>query len=71
MSHVMRKRLVKAMDVVLALICLFFIVFPIYWLILTAFKSEQYIYTNAIIFPPTLDNFKAILSGDPLDFKPW
>jgi ABC-type glycerol-3-phosphate transport system permease component len=71
MSYALRKRLVKVMDVVLALICLFFIAFPIFWLVLTSFKPEQYVYSNAVIFPPTLDNFRAILAGDPLDFKPY
>ncbi len=71
MSYTLRKRVVKVMDVILALICLFFIAFPIFWLILTAFKPEQYVYSNAVFFPPTLDNFRAILAGDPLDFKPY
>jgi multiple sugar transport system permease protein len=51
-------------------LCLLFVIFPIFWLIITAFKPEQYVYSNAIIFPPTLDNFRDIFGGQ-LDFKPF
>lgn len=70
MSHVMRKRLGWAADNVAALLCLLFVIFPIFWLIITAFKPEKYVYSNAIFFPPTLDNFRAIF-GEALDFGPF
>ena len=70
MSHVMRKRLGWVTDNTAALLCLLFVIFPIFWLIITAFKPEQYVYSNAIFFPPTLDNFRAIF-GDALDFGPF
>jgi multiple sugar transport system permease protein len=66
----MRKRLGWVTDNTAALLCLLFVIFPIFWLILTAFKPEQYVYSNAIFFPPTLDNFRAIF-GDALDFGPF
>jgi len=70
MSHVMRKRLGFVVDNVAALLCLLFVIFPIFWLIITAFKPEKYVYSNAIFFPPTLDNFRAIF-GEALDFGPF
>lgn len=41
-------------------ICLFF---PIFWIILTAFKSGEDVYSLSMIFEPTLDNFKNVFSG--------
>ena len=41
---------------------LFFVMFPILWLILTAFKPENEVYTTSFIFKPTLDNFITIFT---------
>lgn len=70
MKHKVMKRVGWAFEKVAALTALFFILFPILWLMLTAFKPEKYVYSNAFIFPPVLDNFRAIFTGNPLDFTP-
>ena len=70
MSVAMRKRVGWVADNFAALLCLLFVIFPIFWLVITAFKPEQYVYSNAIFFPPTLDNFRAIF-GEALDFGPF
>jgi ABC-type glycerol-3-phosphate transport system permease component len=44
------------------LIILFFFL-PIFWIIITAFKPENAVYTTSIIFKPTLDNFKTLFSS--------
>lgn len=46
----------------LTLAVLFFVAFPIFWLILTAFKPENEVYTTSFIFRPTLDNFITIFT---------
>ena len=71
MQYQLRKRLGWVFDISAALLSLLFVLFPIFWLTLTAFKPEQYVYSNAFVFPPTLDNFRGILAGDPFDFKPF
>ena len=65
-----RKRLGWLGEKTAVLLILFFIAFPIYWLIITAFKPEAYVFSSTIIFPPTLDNFRAIFGG-ALDFGPY
>ncbi|RME81598.1 MAG: carbohydrate ABC transporter permease [Caldilineae bacterium] len=69
--YIWRKRLGWLVEKVAVLFILLFIAFPIYWLLITAFKPEEFVYSNAFIFPPTLANFRAIFAGDPLDFKPY
>lgn len=51
------------------LLTLFFVVFPILWLVLTAFKDPIDVYTVKIFFTPTLDNFRAIFDN-PLVIGP-
>lgn len=70
MKYKVMKRVSWVLEKTAALVALFFILFPIFWLVLTAFKPEKYVYSNAFIFPPVLDNFNAIFSGNPLDFRP-
>jgi multiple sugar transport system permease protein len=69
-NYILKKRITHVLEIIAALATLFFVLFPIYWLGITAFKPEQYVYTNSIIFPPTLDNFYAIFGGS-LDFSPY
>ncbi|MDA8441565.1 MAG: carbohydrate ABC transporter permease [Peptococcaceae bacterium] len=52
-----------------AIIVLIFFV-PIAWIVLTAFKPSQDVYTLKLFFTPTLANFRAIFSY-PLDFGPY
>ncbi len=65
-----RKRLGWIGEKTAIILILFFIAFPIFWLIITAFKPEAYVFSSTIIFPPTLDNFRAIFGG-ALDFGPY
>ena len=54
------------------ILIILFVIFPIVWLILTAFKPERYVYTNSFIFPPTLNNFFSVFGGSGrLDFTPY
>jgi len=70
-QYLLRKRIGWVFDNIAALLSLLFVLFPIYWLIITAFKPEKYVYSNAFIFPPVLDNFRSIFTGSPLDFTPF
>jgi multiple sugar transport system permease protein len=57
-----RRRIVKIVEnAVLAAVALI-ILFPIVWMVLTAFKSPVYVYSYTIWFPPTLDNFREVFS---------
>ena len=38
------------------------ILFPIVWMVLTAFKSPVYVYRYTIWFPPTLENFREVFN---------
>ena len=48
---------------------LFFCLFPIFWMLITAFKPVSEVYSTSVIFRPTLRNFGIIFS-EPLDFGP-
>ena len=48
---------------------LFFVLFPIFWIAITAFKRERDVYTTRVFFRPTFQNFIDIFS-DPLNFGP-
>ena len=48
---------------------LLFVLLPIVWITLTAFKSERDAYTLKILFEPTLNNFRTIFSA-PLEMGP-
>ena len=57
-----RRRILKIIEnAVLAAVALL-ILFPIVWMVLTAFKSPVYVYSYTIWFPPTLDNFREVFS---------
>ena len=66
----LRKQVNWLLDKSAVTLAIFFVIFPIFWLVITAFKPEQYVYTNAIIFPPILDNFRDIFGGQ-LNFWPY
>ncbi|SAK86544.1 ABC transporter permease [Caballeronia hypogeia] len=36
--------------------------FPIFWMTITAFKTEQQAYTSSLFFTPTLESFKEVLA---------
>ncbi|NKY32540.1 carbohydrate ABC transporter permease [Nocardia speluncae] len=42
---------------------LFFVMFPILWLTLTAFKPDREVFSTSVLFSPSLDNFRAIIGG--------
>lgn len=42
---------------------LFFVMFPILWIAITAFKPEKEVFSTSILFRPSLDNFRAIIGG--------
>ena len=48
---------------------LFFCLFPIFWMLLTAFKPVSEVYSTSIFIEPTLRNFRIIFS-EPLSFGP-
>jgi ABC-type glycerol-3-phosphate transport system permease component len=54
-----------------SILIILFVIFPILWLILTAFKPERYVYTNSFIFPPTMENFFSVFGGEQLNFIPY
>ncbi|TCP45089.1 carbohydrate ABC transporter membrane protein 2 (CUT1 family) [Tamaricihabitans halophyticus] len=49
--------------VLATLAILFFVLFPIFWMALTAFKPARDAFSTAVLFTPTLDNFLAIFGG--------
>ena len=48
---------------------IFFCIFPILWMLLTAFKPRSEVYSTSIFVEPTLQNFRVIFSA-PLSFAP-
>lgn len=70
-SHVLPPRALaaRAGEAVAYAAILVFILLPIVWIALTAFKTDADVYKRNLIFPPTLDNFVALLEP-PLNFGP-
>jgi len=64
-SPLVRKRLAQAAEIVATVIVIFFVMFPLVWMILAAFKTEIDVYSTRLFFKPTLDNFRAIFA-DPI-----
>lgn len=65
METQLKKRLASILsDGFLALYFLFAL-FPIVWMVLVSLKSTDQLFTTQFIFTPTLDNYQAILFGDP------
>lgn len=65
-SPLVRKRFAQGGEIVATLIVIFFVMFPLVWMILGAFKSEIDIYSTRLLFRPTLDNFRAIFAPPTL-----
>lgn len=59
----------KAAEIAAYAATLIFILLPIVWIAITAFKTEADAFTLKAIFAPTLDNFRAIFEK-PLSFGP-
>ncbi|MDQ2999324.1 MAG: carbohydrate ABC transporter permease, partial [Chloroflexota bacterium] len=64
-----RKLLESALETVGLLLTLFFIMTPIAWMALTAFKQRADVFTLKVFFTPTLQNFVTIFQP-PLSFGP-
>ncbi|GAC1320900.1 MAG: carbohydrate ABC transporter permease [Chloroflexota bacterium] len=69
MSVRMGHYLGKSWHSIAIFLILFFNLFPIIWIALTAFKTDRYMFTSDLVFPPTLSNFSTIFSS-PLNFGP-
>jgi len=69
-QYQLKKQINWVLDKSVVTLAILFVMFPIFWLVITAFKPEKYVYSNAIIFPPTLGNFRDIF-GEQLNFWPY
>ena len=69
MSVQFHRTLGKTWHSIAIALILFFNLFPIVWIALTAFKTDKYMFTSTLVFPPTLSNFSTIFSP-PLNFGP-
>ena len=57
-----KRRLLKALEVSVLVVVAILILFPIVWMVLTAFKSPVYVYSYTVWFPPTLENFREVFN---------
>lgn len=69
MSYTQRKQLNQWLNYFWGILILLFLAFPIFWIAITAFKPERYVFTTDLVFQPSLDSFTAIFSS-PLQFQP-
>lgn len=69
MNHQLRKQLSNWGNIFVGIAIILFLAFPIFWIALTAFKPERYVFSTQFRFAPTLDSFRAIFQN-PLDFGP-
>lgn len=60
-----RKNLTNILSDGFLIIYFLFALFPIVWMILVSLKSTNELFTTQFIFTPTLENYQAILFGDP------
>ncbi len=65
-----RFRLLDILQVIAVLLIIFFTLFPIFWLGLTAFKVQRDAFSTVIFFEPTLQNFSRLFDGEPYNFAP-
>lgn len=56
-------------EILAYIVILVFILLPIGWIALTAFKDDANVYSRSLVFPPTLANFNTIFTA-PLNFGP-
>lgn len=69
MTHALRKAFGRSLEGLGVLLTLIFILTPIIWIGLTAFKNQRDAYSLRIFFEPTLQNFQTIFSP-PYNFGP-
>lgn len=67
MNITSKKLLFNIFELLGIILIMFFLFFPIAWIILTAFKSGNDVFSLKVIFTPTLENFKTIL-GQSYEF---
>jgi multiple sugar transport system permease protein len=60
-----RRRLTEAAEALASLVVIFFVVFPLVWIAMAAFKNQIDVYSVRLLFTPTFENFRAIFS-DPI-----
>jgi len=61
----LRKALTSIFSDGFLIIYFMFALFPILWMILVSLKSGTELFTTQFVFTPTLENYQAILFGDP------
>ncbi|MFI6024946.1 carbohydrate ABC transporter permease [Amycolatopsis magusensis] len=57
------QRAGRTLRALATLAILFFVLFPVLWLALTAFKPASEVFSTSVVFAPTMDNFAEILGG--------
>ena len=57
-----RRTIVKALEIAVLLVVAVLIIFPIAWMVMTAFKTPITVYAYTIWFQPTLDNFREVFN---------
>lgn len=70
MSKNLTKRILSGLRIVGILFIFYFVTFPIFWMLLTAFKNNRDAYSTKLIFQPTLNNFTLLFDGNPYNFAP-
>jgi len=64
-TQVINKRMGRIIADVLMVAYFLFALFPIFWMVLMSLKSTDELFTTQFAFTPTLENYHAILFGDP------
>ena len=58
----LKRRVLKALEYTVLLVVAALILFPILWMVMTAFKSPAAVYRYTIWFTPTLENFSEVFN---------
>ena len=57
-----RRKTIKALEILALVVVALIILFPIVWMVMTAFKSPRFVYSYTLWFPPTLENFREVFN---------
>ena len=60
-----QSRLLAFLSDAILIIYFLFALFPLVWMVLVSLKSGPELFTTKFIFTPTIENYWAILFGDP------
>ncbi|MDG0860773.1 carbohydrate ABC transporter permease [Staphylococcus equorum] len=63
MNITSKKNISNVFELLGIIVIVLFLFFPIAWIILTAFKSGNDVFSLKVIFTPTIENFKTILGS--------